>query len=133
LRLSSLLTWSPGSPPFCTADLRIGGAVAARKQKAGTKRKRMPARTVEDEDYHLRHERVAGIDVAKASGMICLRLPPEGGQGKRFSRVWEAGATVPEAEAVAQVLLAAGVELVSMESTSDYWRTWVRHEVALSE
>jgi transposase len=98
--------------------------VAARKQKAGTKRKRMPARTVEDEDYHLRHERVAGIDVAKASGMICLRLPPEGGQGKRFSKVWEAGATVPEAEAVAQELLAAGVELVSMESTSDCWRTW---------
>jgi hypothetical protein len=73
--------------------------VAARKQKAGTKQKRMPARTVEDEDYHLRHERVAGIDVAKASGMICLRLPPEGGQGKRFSKVWESGATVPEAEA----------------------------------
>jgi hypothetical protein len=30
-------------------------------------------------------------------------------------------------------LIADGVELVVMESTSDYWRIWVRHEVALSE
>ncbi len=56
--------------------------------------------------------------------MICLRLPPEGGQGKRLSKAWEAGATVPEAEAAAQELLAADVEMVSMESASDYWRTW---------
>ena len=62
--------------------------------------------------------------MAKASGMVCLRLPPEDGQGKRFSKVWEAGATIPEVEAVAGELLAAGVELVSMESTSDYWRAW---------
>jgi transposase len=98
--------------------------VAAQKQKAGQKRKRMPARTVEDEDYQLRHERVAGIDVAKASGMVCLRLPPEDGKGKRRSKVWETGATVPEIEAAAEELLAAGVELISMESTSDYWRIW---------
>jgi transposase len=75
-------------------------------------------------DYQLRHEKVAGIDIAKASGMICLRLPPEDEAGKRRSKVWEAGATVPEIEAVAEELLAAGVELVSMESTSDYWRSW---------
>jgi hypothetical protein len=35
----------------------------------------MSAQVVEDEDYQLRHERVAGIDAAKASGMVCLRLP----------------------------------------------------------
>jgi hypothetical protein len=29
--------------------------------------------------------------------------------------------------------MAAGVQMVSMEATSDYWRIWVRHEVALSE
>jgi transposase len=105
--------------------------VAARKQKAG--QKRMPAKTVQDEDYQLRHEKVAGIDIAKASGMVCLRLPPEEGKDRRFSKVWETGATVPEVEALAAELTAAGVELVSMESTSDYWRIWVRHEVALSE
>jgi transposase len=102
----------------------IGGAVAARKQKAGQKRKRMPARTVEDEDYQLRHERVAGIDIAKASGMVCLRLPPADGNGKRSSRVWETGSTVTDIEVLAGELTAAGVQLVSMESTSDYWRTW---------
>jgi transposase len=98
-------------------------AATAPKRKKPQKRKRMSAQAVEEE-YQLRHEKVAGIDVAKASGMICLRRPPEDGTGKRRSKVWETGATVPEVEAVAQELLAAGVELISMESTSDYWRTW---------
>jgi transposase len=84
----------------------------------------MPARTVEDEDYQLRHEKVAGRDIAKASGMACLRLPPEEGKDKRYSKAWETGAAVTEIEALAGELTAAGVELVSMESTSDYWRAW---------
>jgi hypothetical protein len=29
-----------------------------------------------DEDYQLRYERVAGIDVAKAKADVCTRLPP---------------------------------------------------------
>jgi transposase len=91
---------------------------------AGRKQKRMSAQVVEDEDYQLRYERVAGIDVAKASGMVCLRLPPEPGKSRRRSRTWEVTATVPEVEALAAGLTAAGVELVSMESTSDYWRIW---------
>jgi transposase len=72
----------------------------------------------------MRYERVAGIDVAKASGMVCLRLPPAEGKKKRSSKVWETGATVPEIEALAEELRAAGVQLISMESTSDYWRIW---------
>jgi transposase len=99
-------------------------APSPRKKKPQTRKKRMSARIVEDEEYQLRHEKVAGIDIAKATGMVCLRLPPEDAAGKRVSKVWEAGATVPEIEAVAAELLAAGVELVSMESTSDYWRPW---------
>ena len=92
--------------------------MAARKQK------RMTAQVAEDEDYQLRHERVAGIDVAKASGMVCLRLPPAEGKSRRTSRTWEVAATVPAVEALAGELKAAGAELVSMESTSDYWRIW---------
>jgi transposase len=92
--------------------------VAARRQK------RMSAQLVEDEDYQLRYERVAGIDVAKASGMVCLRLPPGPGKARRASRVWEVPATVPDIGALASELAAAGVQLVSMESTSDYWRVW---------
>jgi transposase len=84
----------------------------------------MSARVVEDEDYQLRYERVAGIDVAKDSGMVCMRLPPGPGKVRRTSRTWEMAARVPDIEALACELLAAGVELVSMESTSDYWRTW---------
>jgi transposase len=94
--------------------------VAARRQK----RKRMSAQVVEDEDYQLRYERVAGIDVAKASGMVCLRLPPAPGKTRRTSRTWEVTATVPDIAALAGELAAAGVQKVPVESTSDYWRVW---------
>ena len=86
-----------------------------RQQKA-----KLSAQLVEDEEYQLRHERVAGIDVAKASAVVCTRLPPVRDGGRRVSRVEEVTATVPEVAALAVRLLADGVELVSMESTSDY-------------
>ena len=56
--------------------------------------------------------------------MVCLRLPPGPGKTRRTSRTWEVTARVPDIEALAAELKAAGVELVSMESTSDYWRIW---------
>ena len=37
--------------------------------------RKVPAQLVEDEEYQLRHERVAGIDVAKAKADVCTRLP----------------------------------------------------------
>ncbi len=92
--------------------------MAARKQK------RMSARVAEDEEDQLRYERACGIDVAKAAGMVCLRLPPEPGMKRRHARIWEVPATVPAIEALAGGLLAAGAEIVCMESTSDYWRIW---------
>ena len=49
--------------------------------------RKIPAQVVEDEDYQLRHERVAGIDVAKAKADVCTRLPPPRGGGRRRSRV----------------------------------------------
>jgi transposase len=79
---------------------------------------------VEDEDYQLRHERVAGIDVAKAKADVCTRLPPAREGGRRASRVEEVAATAPAILALAARLLSDGVELVVMESTSDYWRIW---------
>ena len=87
-------------------------------------RKRAGVRLVEDEEYQLRHERVAGIDVAKASAAVCVRLPPARAGGRRVSRTEEVEATVPAVTGLAQRLLADGVEMVSMESTSDYWRIW---------
>jgi transposase len=87
-------------------------------------KERIPARLVEDEEYQLRYERAAGIDVAKASGVVCVRLPPVREGGRRVFRTEAAGATVPEIAALAVRLLDDGVEMVSMESTSDYWRPW---------
>ena len=78
-------------------------------------RKKSAARLVED--CQLRHERVAGIDVAKAKGDVCTRLPPGEGGARRQSRLEEVPATVPEITALAGRLLADGVELVTMEST----------------
>jgi hypothetical protein len=91
--------------------------VAHRKKKIG-------AQLVEDEEYQLRYERVAGIDVAKGKADVCTRLPPAREGGRRVSRTEEVAATVTVILALAVRLLADGVELVSMESTSDYWRIW---------
>ena len=90
---------------------------------------KIPAQLVEDEDYQLRHERVAGIDIAKAKADVCTRLPPARQGGRRASRLEEVPATAREILALAGRLLADGVELVVMEATSDYVRcegAWVQ-------
>ena len=86
--------------------------------------RKIPAQLIEDEDYQLRHERVAGIDIAKAKADVCTRLPPPLPGGRRASRLEEVPATAREIGALAGRMLADGVELVVMEATSDYWRIW---------
>jgi transposase len=86
--------------------------------------RKIPAQLVEDEEYQLRHERVAGIDIAKAKADVCTRLPPARDGGRRASRVEEVPAEARAVLALAERLLADRVELVVMESTSDYWRIW---------
>jgi hypothetical protein len=92
--------------------------------------RKIPAQLVEDEDYQLRHERVAGIDIAKAKADVCTRLPPARIGGRRASRLEEVPATAREIMALAGRLLADGVELAVMEATSDYWRIWLRREAS---
>ena len=92
--------------------------MAARKQK----QKRMSAQVVEDEDYQLRYEVVAGIDVAKESAVVCARMPPAAGRKHRTSHLQTVPATVPAITELAAELTAAGVQMVSMEATSDYVR-----------
>ena len=89
-----------------------------------TRKGKIPAQLVEDEDCQLRHERVAGIGIAEAKADVCTRLPPLREGGRRASRVEEVPARAREVMALAGRLLADGVELVVMESTSDYWRIW---------
>jgi len=64
----------------------------------------------------------AAIDVAKASGMVCVRRPHPSIEGRRTSRVWETESTTNSILALAEDLAALGVERVVLESTSDYWR-----------
>ena len=86
--------------------------------------RKVPAQLVEDEEYQLRYERVAGIDVAKAKADVCTRLPPARQGARRASRLEEVPATAREILALAGRLIADGVELAVMEATSDYWRIW---------
>ena len=86
--------------------------------------RKITAQLVEDEDYQLRHERVAGTGIAKAKADVCTRLPPARDGGRRASRLEEVPAQAREILALADRLISDGVELVVMESTSDYWRIW---------
>ncbi len=79
---------------------------------------------IPDEDHERVIERVCAIDVAKASGTVCTRLPSQGGSGRRVSRVWDVVATTETVLALAVQLVALGIEKVTVESTSDYWRMW---------
>jgi transposase len=89
------------------------------------RKKKIPAQLVEDEAYQLRHERVAGIDIAKGKGDVSVRLPPAEGRARRQSRVQpDVQARARDILDLGAQLLADGVEVVVMESTSDYWRIW---------
>jgi transposase len=64
----------------------------------------------------------AAVDVAKASGMVCVRYPHPSIEGRRMSKVWEVDSTTNSILALGEDLVALGVERVVLESTSDYWR-----------
>ena len=77
---------------------------------------------IPDAEHELVIERVAAVDVAKASGKVCVRVP--GKAGRRVSRVWDVAATTAAVTELAEDLVELGVERVTVESTSDYWRIW---------
>jgi transposase len=67
-------------------------------------------------------ERVAAIDVAKASGMVCLRIPHETIPDRRVTKVWPVAATTAALVELGDHLRCERVTRVVVESTSDYWR-----------
>jgi transposase len=69
--------------------------------------------------------RVAAVDVAKASGMVCTRVPHATRAGKRVTTVWQVGSTTNQILELADQLAGEGIERVVVESTSDYWRPFV--------
>jgi hypothetical protein len=79
---------------------------------------------IPDAEHELVIERVASVDVAKASGKVCVRLP--GKSGRRFGRVWDVPARTGAITDLGEQLVESRIEKVTVESTSDY----VRHEGA---
>jgi transposase len=79
---------------------------------------------IDDEEHERVHERVAAIDVAKDSGMVCARTPHPSRPGARRSAVWTVKARMGAVRALGRQLKNDGIEMVTLESTSDYWRIW---------
>ena len=79
---------------------------------------------IEDEEHEQVLQRVAAVDVAKASGMVCTRVPHDARPGRRRTRVWSVDATTNAVMELAGYLAAERVEKVTLEATSDYWRIW---------
>jgi transposase len=75
-----------------------------------------------DTEHELVLERVCAIDVAKDSGKVCVRVSSRA--GRRVSKVWDVAARSGAVADLAEHLVAEGIEKVTVESTSDYWRIW---------
>ena len=79
---------------------------------------------IDDQVHERVFERVAAVDVAKASGVVCVRGPHPSRPGTRQSAVQTVPATMSAVRELAGQLAAQGIEKVTLESTSDYWRIW---------
>ena len=84
------------------------------------KQKNSPApQEIPDAEHELVIERVCAIDVGKAFGKVCVRTPRE---RRRISKVWDVEATSGAVTELAAQLVHLGIQKVTIESTSDYWR-----------
>ena len=79
---------------------------------------------IDDEEHERVHDKVAAIDVAKDAGVVCTRTPHPSRPGTRRSTVWTVKARMNTIRALGRQLKRDGVEIVTLESTSDYWRIW---------
>ena len=82
------------------------------------------AQEIEDEEHEQILERVCAVDVAKASGMVCTRVPHPSRPGRRRTQVRAVDATTNAVLELAGHLAGEGIEKVTLEATSDYWRIW---------
>ena len=79
---------------------------------------------IDDEDHERVHDRVAAVDVAKDSGVVCTRMPHPSRPGARRSTVQSVTARMKAIRGLGRQLKKDGIEIVTLESTSDYWRIW---------
>jgi transposase len=77
---------------------------------------------IEDREAEVAVARVAAVDVAKASGVVCTRVPRDGAPGRFVTKVHPVGATTNAILELADHLAELRIEKVVLESTSDYWR-----------
>jgi len=85
---------------------------------------KMRPQVIDDEQHERVYERVAAVDVAKDSGMVCIRMPHPSRPGARQSAVWTVKARMAAIGALGRQLKRDGIQMVTLESTSDYWRIW---------
>jgi transposase len=76
----------------------------------------------EAEEEPLFADRVAGIDIAKATVMVTIRVPSDARQGRRQQETREFRATRKDLLALADWLRCWQVTKVGMEATGDYWK-----------
>jgi len=69
----------------------------------------------------------AAIDVARGPGMVCTRVPGSR-PGRKRQTVWGVDATCHPVVALMDHLVCQGIQRLVPESTSGYWRIWLRRE-----
>jgi transposase len=79
---------------------------------------------VPDAEHEQLVARVCAIDVGKQAGKVCTRVPHAERPHQRVCKVWDVAATTNAVSQLAEHLMDLGVERVTLESTSDYWRIW---------
>jgi len=82
------------------------------------------AQVIDDQDHERVYERVAAVDVAKDTGMVCTRMPNPSRPGARRATVWTVQARTGAVRQLGRQLREDGIEIVTLESASDYWRIW---------
>ena len=80
---------------------------------------KMKPQVIDDEQHERVYERVAAVDVAKDSGMVCARMPHPSRPGARQSAVWTVKARMTAIGALGRQLKRDGIQMVTLESTSD--------------
>src|SRR5512144_107769 len=70
-----------------------------------------------DEEHEQILERVAAVDVAKASGMVGVRVPDEERPGRRRTLVWEVSATTTAVLELGERLAGERIQNLTLEAT----------------
>ncbi len=73
---------------------------------------------IDDQEHERVHDRVAAIDVAKDTGMVCTRIPHPSRPGARRAAVWTVKARMNAIRVLGRQLRKDGIEIVTLESTS---------------